>query len=421
MNLWISKLGETIAPLDGVNVRPHRAISLARELTRRGHNVTYWTSSMDHYGKRERCSSTIEVMDEHGVRLRVLYAKPYSKNVSLSRILHHIRSAREFLRVSALIKAPDVIFSSFPTSEMCLTGRRYKAQGVPILCDVRDLWPDIFTYTLPRAARPFAKALFLPFAAHARRALRLADAISGITDEFVDWGARTAGRSRTSQDRAFHLAYYPESVSRLEELNAARNYWKEKLPFHRFLVVFMGSFSKYLEIMTVVKAARYLSSDSGVVFVLAGVGDQDQALRQAASGLKHVVFPGWIDAPKISTLLSLGHVGLLPYPSREDFMMSYPNKVGEYFSAALPIVTSLDGIVRRFISIHECGLHYPNNDWVGLANCISSLSLDPLRYQLMRGAALGAFKQYFDASRIYSDMASWIEAHASSKVRQSTI
>ena len=52
MKVWLVKLGEPL-PVDG-NRRLHRYGILAEMLSQKGHEVTWWTSTFDHWDKKQR-------------------------------------------------------------------------------------------------------------------------------------------------------------------------------------------------------------------------------------------------------------------------------------------------------------------------------------------------------------------------------
>ena len=63
---------------------------------------------------------------------------------------------------------------------------------------------------------------------------------------------------------------------------------------------------------------------------------------------KNIIYAGYVDQEKLSYLLEMSDVGLLPYDKVEDFTLSIPNKVGEYLSCGLHILTSLKGEISKF-------------------------------------------------------------------------
>ena len=206
MLIWLVTIGEPL-PTDGPGERLLRTGILAEQLVRHGHDVVWWTSTFDHVRKRHRCGGDqhICVSDRH--HLWLLHANSYSSNVSLVRVANHRRIARSFRRLAPSEPRPDVIVCSWPTVELCVESVQLgRAWGVPVVLDVRDLWPDTIADLAPRQLRPAARLTLQGGYRQARYAASRATAIAGITREYVDWGLAYAGRCARVSTVTFHLA-----------------------------------------------------------------------------------------------------------------------------------------------------------------------------------------------------------------------
>jgi len=79
-----------------------------------------------------------------------LYSLKYKKNVSIERIINHHILAYKFSKLAELEVQPDVVLCSYPTIELSLVATKYgKRKNVPVIIDVRDLWPDNFLDMVP--------------------------------------------------------------------------------------------------------------------------------------------------------------------------------------------------------------------------------------------------------------------------------
>ena len=85
----------------------------------------------------------------------MLHGCGYSSNVSLARFRDHRQVAERFAAAAAAEpRRPDIIVAGLPTIELCLESTRYgKQRGVPVVLDMRDMWPDVFLELLPPALR----------------------------------------------------------------------------------------------------------------------------------------------------------------------------------------------------------------------------------------------------------------------------
>lgn len=422
MRVWLVTVGEPL-PTDEGDQRLHRTGMLADSLRFQGHDTTWWTSTFDHRRKAQRWGEDhTAAVDEH-YRLQIVHSPGYAKNVSIRRIADHAMHALRVKR-RMLMEAdhPDVIVCSLPTLDLCRVAVDYGcAFGVPVVLDIRDLWPDIFLDAVPTWARWAARPALLPMFGTASYVCSRATAIIGITSAFVDWGLSYAGRSRSGLDRDFPLSYPAEPHS-VEAMAEARQYWSTiGLKARAGLrVCFFGNLSrtKAGEMSALIEAAKQLQAEGdSVQFVMCGTGEYLEVYRKAAQGCKNMLFPGWIDAPRIRALMEMSSVGLLPYRSRNDFARAIPNKVGEYLSGGLPIVSSLRGVTEVLLRENDCGVTYQNENAASLVQLLRMLASDKDRLQRMARNAASLFAEHFDAARVYDEMSNYLQEVASINTR----
>ncbi len=422
MHVWLVTVGEPL-PTDQGNQRLHRTGVLANSLRSQGHKVTWWTSTFDHYHKAQRRDHDhMEAVDEN-YRLHIVHSPGYIKNVSIRRIVDHNAHARRVKkRMLEETDYPDVILCSLPTLELCRVAVDYgHRHGVPVILDIRDLWPDIFLDEVPEWAHWAARRVLLPMFRTATYVCSRATALTGITSAFVDWGLAYAGRSRSDLDKDFPLGYSDHPLP-LSAMSEARQYWSTvglDRPVE-LRVCFFGSLSRTMaeEMFTVIEAARELQvRGDNIQFVVCGSGENLEAYRNAAQGCDNIVFPGWIDATQIKALMEMSSVGLLPYRSRADFARSIPNKVAEYLSAGLPVISSLTGVTENLLKENDCGVTYQNGDASSLVRLLRVLASDKNRMQTMARNAASLFSERFDAARVYSDMGEYLREVALTKTR----
>ncbi len=396
---------------------------LASSLRLQGHDVTWWTSTFDHYRKTQRWEDdNTSVLDEH-YRLQAVHSPGYAKNVSIRRIVdHNLHARRVGRRMFAEPDRPHAILCSLPTLELCRVavdcGHVF---GIPVIVDIRDLWPDIFVDAVPAWLHWAARPALLPMFRTAAHVCSRATAITGITPAFVDWGLAYAGRSRSDLDRDFPLGYLNRSHP-LPTMAEARQFWSD-VGLDRLVglrVCFFGSLSWTMadEMFTVIEAARQLQMHGdNVQFVICGSGEKLETYREAAQGCDNIVFPGWVDAPGIRAIMEMSSVGLLPYRSRDDFVRSIPNKVAEYLSGGLPIVSSLRGVTEALLRENDCGVTYQNENAASLVQLLRTLASDKDRLQRMARNAASLFAQRFDATRVYDEMSDYLQEVASVNTR----
>lgn len=410
LDIWLITVGE---PLPGFSAgdRPWRSGYLARLLAARGHEVTWWASSFDHFRREQLIARSGRVGAGQNLSIRFLRGPAYRRNVSLARQINHWIIAREFGRLAETCSRPNVILCSFPTIELSREAVRYgRARAVPTFLDIRDLWPDEMLARFPPVMRGVGRRLLAPLYAGAREAMTGATGLLAISETFLKWGLVQAGRERTVLDRVFPLAYTGALDAAQVTDTARRTVMGRGVDPTKKIFWFAGTFVGNIDLGTVIEAARGLRDRNDVQFVLSGAGERERTWRRQAEGLGNVVFTGWMGREELAYLASIARAGLGAY--RRGANMSLPNKVFEYMSAELPVLLSLEGETLSLVRQNETGLAYPAGDAGALAALIRRLADDVgLRETLSRNAGR-LYRERFSPQVIYNQYADALEEAA---------
>lgn len=408
MEIWLIHIGELL-PVDG-QTRLFRYGILADMLAERGHSVVRWAPTFVHAYKRQRAEkdSSVKVNDRY--RIELLYAKGYRKNISFSRLWFNYQIARAFKRRIRDVKPPDIILSALPAPGMCRVAIEYAGcHNVPVVIDVRDLWPDIFLTVIPQGLRWLGRFVLWPAFNSNQRIFREADAVTAVSSGYLDWGLTYAGRKRSETDAVFPLASLEKPLSE-DRIKSERQFLLDRgVDPDRFICCFFGQFEASYDIETVIDAARLLDQSPGrkIQFVLCGDGRKMSSLRYRGTGLKNVIFPGWVSPATIKVLMEMSDAGLAAYVRNAP--QGLPNKVFEYFCGGLPVLSSLHGELESIISENYCGSVYEAGDVEGLASAILKLYYNPREKRKMGENARRLFEERFSAGRVYAAMIDYLE------------
>jgi len=411
MRVWLINSSEAV-PLDEGRARLRRTGLLGEVLSARGHDILWWSSTFQHAFKTQRYDSDTVVDVRERYKMQFLRGPGYRRNISLARLWDHRQLGRGFRRLAPVHPRPDVVLCSFPTLKLSDEATRYgKQHGVPVVLDVRDMWPDVIAELMPRGLRWAGRAALAPLYRIARRACAAATAITGHAPGFVEWGLEMGDRRRGPLDRHFPFGYQVEPPTPQQQ-QQARQFWQEHGLGHEadgHVVCFFGLVGHQFDLETVIEAARSLGAERGIRFAICGPGARLEHYRGLAADCPHVVFPGWVNAAQIWTLLRMSFCGLAPYVRKPNFEAGLTNKPIEYLSAGVPILTSLGrGILCDLLEEHDCGISY-GTDASRLAETIAFLHDNPRRRQLMAANAAKLFESQFTAPKVYGDMADYLE------------
>lgn len=428
--IWIVCVGEPL-PTDPERPRLLRAGILARMLTENGHDVTWWTSTMDHYQKRLRADRTVVIEATECGRLILLHGIRYTKNTSLRRIINHVQIANEFKRHARTETRPDVVLVSMPTIELARAAVSYaKELGIPSIVDIRDLWPDIIKEAVPRAARPLFQPLFFHWEADLRYALKQATALVGVTEPFLEWGLRKAGRKRRKVDRVFHLATDPHLLRpsplstevssgshctpRDQQIIQIPAHLKEILKPNPNLITgcFAGTLSPRLDLLTVLEAALTLThlKKQKLRLIICGRGDLEDHVARIANKSDQIHFLGWVGSELLQWIHTISDFAIVPHRPSTDFINHYPNKVGESLRFGLPILTPLSGMTRKLLEENGIGIFYDCGNIESSLMAIREIISKIDHYRSIRNIATKAFEENFNPIKIYNDYINYIES-----------
>lgn len=420
MKVWLINSTEP-TPADAGDMRLRRTGIIAEQLLARGHEVDWFTSTFSHFNKEHRYRSDRLIELSEQFRVRYLHVPAYQKNVSLQRLRNHFLLGRKLQTVMARETQPDVILCSYPTIEASSTAVKYGQQNsVPVVLDIRDLWPDLFVDHAPESTQGVARRVLSPYFRISKKACAGATALCGPTEEFVRWGLERGERGLSDWDRVIPFAYDPPELSG-EELLAAEQFWDEQrigVNSEVPVACFFGTLNRQFDFHTVIQAARQINTKRQMQFVFCGEGEVAGGLKVETSGDSFIKWPGWVNAAQIWALMQRSQFGVAPYLETPNFLSNVANKPIEYLAGGLPIVSSLSrGALHRLVKTNQVGFSY-NGDASLLAGEMRALLADPSRRQQLSQNARSLFLEKYSAQQVYAGLAEHLEAIASSKAER---
>ena len=346
-NIWFICVGEPV-PINDNFDNLHRCGKLAHEFSLQN-DVTWFTSNFDHFSKK-KIDFIAEKKINKNFKLFFLDTKPYKKNISLSRFFSHYLIGKKLKKeMKSFTKKPDIIYASFPTIELAYECTKYaKNHNIPIIIDIRDLWPDIFLSAIPKLLHPIAKIVLFSWYLQKKYIFNNATSIIGISDYFLQFGLNSAKGRNIKLDKVI-LKSFDSNMASVK---------KQKQEGSRFEVVYLGAISKNkLDLELVLNAFQRL--DNNYHLTICGSGDDLEYYKAKSSD--NVSYMGFLDKRNFSKVISRSDVGIIPLNNRFDFTTQLVNKSIEYLSFGLPILSSLDGELKKFILQNKIGFHYSSD------------------------------------------------------------
>jgi hypothetical protein len=417
LNFWIVKVGEpAVFHKRQVNKKPLRAAMISSCLANLGNDVTWWTSNFQHHDKSYIANDFRfhQTIDEN-ITVNYLPSIGYKKHISLRRFLDHkilSMKARKILRYYK--KKPDLIFCSWPLVELTEVFYDYaKENNIPFVIDIRDQWPDVIYRKVYSQFGLKANFKFLlTYERILKKCFLNADSIVTISPSFLQWAYKRSNRVVNALDMIYplsstNLSYKPEYTKDVVD------FWRQNgvIKSNNILrIVLVGTLLEQHSLINFLKVLTQGNINKNIQFVICGSGQLEKRIMEINS--QNVIFSGYINQIQMSYLFKISDVGLLPYDNAEDFLMSIPNKVGEYLSGGLHVLTSLKGEVYNFFKDTDLATFYKPHDLSNIELCLNNLYQKKSQIRKMKNTAIDLYLDKLNAKKNYNNLASHLESLA---------
>lgn len=351
--------------LPGEGGRPGRYWTLAEVLSRRGHDVVWWSSSFSHGLKTRR---KLKNTSDGPCLVRFINAKPYKRNVSFARIVNHRQFASRFYQVATeelrerpYLRPDRIVVSLPPISPANLAIKLRDEWGGKVIVDIQDAWPETFYRLIPGTGKVhdyLSKLILSPWHRQAQHAYMNADAITAVAQTYVD----LSGASDREQPSC--VVYLGAPFEQLD--SSLRSDRKSVFPF---TFVYLGSMSMNYDLETVLEAARLImQANHSFRIVIVGRGPNEEKLkrRNKELSLESIIeFRGYLEYDQVVKVLGESHCALNTI--MPESWCAMPNKVADYFGAGLPVINSIPGELAELIKTNDAGAYYHARDPESLA------------------------------------------------------
>ena len=399
MIVWIVSVGEPL-PTDSENTRLRRMGNLASRIAKEGHDVEWFSVSFDHYKKKQRCKKNTDINVNNNFIMHLVYTHGYKKNISLSRVLHHKAAGKNIYKKMNILEKPDIIIASMEPLEVSFSATKYGSDNsVPVVVDVRDLWPEIYYEVIPKKLHIMLNPYVKLCRSKLLKTMSNAYAIIGLSDDFLNYGLSYAKRKQKTLDKVFPIAYPNYNYNDYKQ--KFMDYWEVyNIKATDFLIVFFGNFGKQFDFEEIIKASHTLKNNSKIKFVLCGTGIQFDNIKQRTS--QNVILPGWIEKEQLTSLAANASLGIAPYIDSINYTQNTPNKFGEYLSASIPILVSVSGSMENLLIKNQCGYRY--NSGTELAEIICDYFNNKVKLAQHSKNARQLYEQQFNGDVVYKKM-----------------
>ena len=232
-----------------------RFMNIANTAIKRGHKITFFTTTFKHGSKSQRFDkNTYQTIEEGKYDVVFIHSKPYKKNISFGRISAHYDLGNKLIEeIRSRNEKPGLVYISLPPlSTVDVVCKWGKENNIPVIVDIIDPWPDVFLKVFPTAIRSLVQLPLNPFYRKLRRIMNSCSGLSAISNQYVDW-AKTFSDKKIDSEVFFPAVPLSEIT---KELNKLAGTIKKDNDLLR--IVYTGSLSSSYDIPCILNAASLL-------------------------------------------------------------------------------------------------------------------------------------------------------------------
>jgi colanic acid biosynthesis glycosyl transferase WcaI len=168
----------------------------------------------------------------------------------------------------------------------------------------------------------------------------------------------------------------------------------------QIVCLFSGTINRKQGLGVLVEAARLLSTDPRVVIVICGNGEMRASLEDAARSLPNVRFIDLMPAARLSALLNMADIHLLPQlRGAADLVM--PSKLGGMLASGRPVIASAMPGTEIASIVISCGLLTEPECAEDFAQAIATLAVDAERRHRLGANGRAYARRVLDSKGIF--------------------
>jgi glycosyltransferase involved in cell wall biosynthesis len=375
---------------------------LARFLAQRGHRVTVIASPVSYLTgmakeKPERGHETTEA----GITILRTYTYPALHRSFIHRIFSFFSFMASSFWAGLRVGQVDLVWGTSPPIFQAVTAWALaRLKGVPLLLEIRDLWPAFAVQVgvlrqplLIRASQWLEQFLY-------RHADEVVVNSPGFVTHVTERGARSVTLVPNGAD--------PQMFDPGADGAAFRQRYHLG---ERFVALYAGAHGMSNDLGVLLQAADLLKDRPDIRLVFLGDGKEKPALQAQAlaMGLENVCFAPPVAKEQMSDALAAADACIAILRSIPLYATVYPNKVFDYMAAGRPVVLAIDGVIRSVVEEADAGIFVPPGDAAALAQALRTLADHPAKGLAMGEHGRRCIEDHFDRAVLAKQLAQLFE------------
>jgi glycosyltransferase involved in cell wall biosynthesis len=384
---------------------------MGRIWTELGHNVTVIAGDVHYMGKGSKQQKAFfeDKFNHNGSRvIRCFVSEKYHAGF-LGRIWGYFSFvlSATFAAIFYARDKYDLVLVTSPPLFLGLAGWLVsKCKKIPLLLEIRDLWPDsAIDMKLVKSRILIRLSYFLEYFLY-----RKADMINVVTPAFKEVLIRKKNIPAGKIILISNAADF--SISEYVAKDFDRNAFRCSLGLDdRFVLVYVGAHGPANHLMQVIEAADLLRG-SIAHFLLIGDGPEKSHLldKVKARGLQNISFVSQVSKAEVFRYILAADIGLSVLKRADVFKTVYSNKTFDYFSCKKPVLIAIDGISKELVENANAGSFAEPENAPDLADKIRMYIDSPELIKKQGQNGYQYAKQHFDRTKLAAEYISLIQA-----------
>jgi len=288
----------------------------------------------------------------------------------------------------------DVILTTSPPLFVGITGYVIsRIKKIPLIFEVRDLWPESAIDTGVLTNKLLIKLSF----AFEHFIYRKAESINVLTTAFRD---KLINEKNVPPDKVIYIPNGSDfSISDKILKNFNRDRFRESIGLNgELIIIYVGAHGVANHLIQVIDTAELLKEEN-ILFLLIGDGMEKNMLKEEAvkRNLKNIKFIDAVPKEEIFKYIIASDFGASILKRVDTFKTVLSNKTFDYMSCRKPIFMLIDGVSRELVETAECGIYSePENPKAFADNILKLVNKGPAAWDKMGENGYEYAKKNFD-------------------------
>jgi glycosyltransferase involved in cell wall biosynthesis len=169
----------------------------------------------------------------------------------------------------------------------------------------------------------------------------------------------------------------------------------------KFIVTYAGALGMANDIYTILRAAKILSDDPDIHFLLVGDGKEKNKIVSEIQKmeLSNVSCTGVVPKTEMKQILSESNVCIATLKNIPMFKMTYPNKVFDYMAAGRATILGIEGVIKQVVLDAKAGICTKPGNENDIVDAVKYLKSNEKMCEKMGSDAREYVKKHFDRQK----------------------